>query len=774
MPYQRRKPAYVLPVVTALAITAPLGVLALSDSPDIRNTDESNLAAIPAKMTEVVLASSPDIVLPLRELTGLNLPDLRLSDLRMIPLPKSVRVPQGLPLPPGVQLPAEIPLPNLQGTTTAPASFDSAGPFTAAPGFIARRQPGDENLPAPADPGVSPADPGATPADPNVPATDPAAGTPTLPELTGDPSTPALSPGAVPRDMIDKVGAQVKELTRDTPFSMVALTADSLAGRSAMIRAQRPDGSWGPWYPAEQADGRAQVKGKTGTEPVYVGNTKSVQVLVTKQQAAAPTDGVPAEPGPLTPDSTDPAQINLEKLAAVLIDPGRGAIDENLSQVASSLPGGGPKVITRAQWGADESLRCEEPTYDDGVSAITVHHTAGRNDYSKAESAGIVRAIYAYHAKTLGWCDIGYNALVDKYGQIFEGRYGGLDRPVEGAHAGGFNINTAGVAFMGNHEEEAPTDVAVQSMGQFIGWRARTAGIDPEGSTTMYSEGSEYTRYAMGQAVKLPNVFAHRDVGNTTCPGDAAYSLMDRIREIAEGVAGPSPATSSPRTRPDVQVNHQNPGATTPDTDTTGTADAELATLAELTTRLLGLLDKSAVARYYSEQGGPNGPLGQVKSEPQPTADGGQTAGFVNGYVYASPTGQVYAVVGKILERFLQLGAGTGVLGLPQSNEYRIQDGIRSDFQNGSLIYNTVTGIVTTVLKNFGTGAGTGAGTAPNARVNPGAATTPGAGVTPGGPGTSPGAGAPGAATVPGAVTIPEVMGEVPAAAPIPEAAPTN
>lgn len=79
----------------------------------------------------------------------------------------------------------------------------------------------------------------------------------------------------------------------------------------------------------------------------------------------------------------------------------------------------GPKVITRAQWGADESIRCATPTIDDFIGGATVHHTAGSNDYSKSESAEIVRAIYAYHAQTLGWCDIGYNALVDKYGQIF-------------------------------------------------------------------------------------------------------------------------------------------------------------------------------------------------------------------------------------------------------------------------------------------------------------------------------------------------------------------
>ncbi|WP_433563985.1 N-acetylmuramoyl-L-alanine amidase [Nocardia sp. CA-151230] len=685
-------------------------------------------------MAEVALSSVPDIVLPLRELTGLDLPDLRLSDLRMLPLPKSIPIPPNLI--PGVQLPSEIPLPRLNDPQqqpvgpasdtgphvtrpTVPGSLPNAtivarptGPATGTPGFIAEPgpevpgPPGAETPSAPVAPVVTPA-PGSrttvAPADSGVPAPIPTADNPAapgphpVPGLTGDLRTPALNAGAVPADLVDKVGAQVKELTRDTPFSMVALTAADLAGTTTKLRAQRPDGTWGPWYDAETENGKDHpTPGKrAGTEPIYVGNTKTVQMLVTRKPAAAP-----AETKPLDDGSADPAQINLEKLAAVLIDPGRGSIDENLQTVAAPLPGGGPKVIARAQWGADESLRCEEPTYDDGVSAITVHHTAGRNDYTKAESAGIVRAIYSYHAKTLGWCDIGYNALVDKYGQIFEGRYGGLDKPVEGAHAGGFNINTAGVALMGDYEDEAPTDVSIQAIGNYIGWRAKVAGIDPEGQTTMYSEGSDYTKYALGQAVKLPNIFAHRDVGNTTCPGDAAYAMMDKIRQIAEDVAA---GTSTPAEPGPTRVHPgQNAGNPQPDPAPDAGNQEDLAALADLTQKILNMLDRSPVARYWNDQGGANGPLGQPKAEPIALADGGQYGQFTNGYVYSSPTGQIYSVVGKILERFLQLGAGTGLLGLPTSNEYPVQDGVRTDFQNGALIFNELTGIVTTVLKNYG------------------------------------------------------------------------
>ncbi|MEV0712271.1 N-acetylmuramoyl-L-alanine amidase [Nocardia aurea] len=650
MPNRKPKRSYVLPVLTTLAVTAPLAALTLSDSVGYRPANNSDLAAVPARMAEVMMNSAPDITLPVRELTGLDLPDLHLSDLRMLPLPPSVTVPDGLPLPSGVELPDEIPLPQLNDT----------GPSVPA------RAPGQTggSIRFVADP--TQLEPGTTP------------------------DTPALAPGAIPADLVDQVGAQVKELSRDTPFSVVALTAQDLVNTKAMVRARQPNGTWGPWYETEPVDtrrtDRSTADRTAGTEPIYVGNTTAVQILVTRKDAAAapkapPPPSLPladpVQPVPAAAPRSDIAAL-APGLTAVLIDPGRGAIDGALHDIASALPGGGPNVISRAQWGADESIRCDEPTYDDQLGGVTVHHTAGRNDYSKSESAGIVRAIYTYHARTLGWCDIGYNAMVDKYGQIFEGRAGGLDRPVQGAHAGGFNENTAGIALMGNHESETPSNIALEAVGNFIGWRTRVAGLDPKGSTTMWSEGTEFTPYAQGESVRLPVVFAHRDVGNTSCPGDAAYDVMDRIRDIAAGG----------------DTRQQ-------DSATSRRSAAELAELAALTARLLTMVDDNVIARHWSERGGPDGPLGDAESEPMPAANGGQYARFTNGYVYTNAEGGVFEVLGAILDRFLQLGGDGGALGLPLTDSYPVPDGLRSDFQNGSLILNELTGIVTTVLKTY-------------------------------------------------------------------------
>ncbi|WP_324192302.1 N-acetylmuramoyl-L-alanine amidase [Nocardia puris] len=611
VPNYARKQPFVLPMVAVAVAATPFVAGFLGAEGQYRFSNDSDPGQSAQTSTTVVaLSQSPTAVVPLRELAGMPLPDLRVGDLRLVP---------GAP-----------PLP--EGSRVGPI------------GFIAGE-------------GVAP-----------ISAT-----------------TPALDAGVVPEQLVDRVGAQVTELTHPGRFSMIGLTAPDLGGITTMVRARQLDGSWGPWFEAGTDDSVAARRpgpGRVqGSEPVYVGDTDAVQILSTRA-AAGPGVSGPQEPRAIT----EPGQLGPAQLSAVLLYPGRG--EQDLSAVAAPLAGGGPRVISRAQWGADESLRCEDPTYDDGLGGIVVHHTAGRNDYSKAESAAIVRGIYAYHAETLGWCDIGYHALVDKYGQIFEGHFGGLDRPVQGAHTGGFNENTAGVAFMGNHESEEPSQAAIAAMGQFIGWRARVAGLDPQGTTTMISEGTEFTPYGEGEQVQLPVVFSHRDVGNTTCAGDAAYALMDRLRSIAAGMSSSVGTGRAP----------EGPGQSpVPDPDPHTDADADVSALAALTRKLLGLVDRSVVARYWVDAGGPRGRLGSAASELTFTADGAQYARFVNGYLFQAPQGQIYEVAGRIGQRFAQLGGIDGVLGAPHSNEYPVPGGVRVDFGGGSLVFNQETGTVTTL-----------------------------------------------------------------------------
>jgi len=121
---------------------------------------------------------------------------------------------------------------------------------------------------------------------------------------------------------------------------------------------------------------------------------------------------------------------------------------------------GSPPIVSREAWGGDELLRRNQPLYSSAVRLVIVHHTATPNDYTPAQAAAIVRGIDVYHVKANGWNDIGYNFLIDRFGNVYEGRYGGITRNVIGAHALGFNSGSVGIALIGNFMTAKPTSAA--------------------------------------------------------------------------------------------------------------------------------------------------------------------------------------------------------------------------------------------------------------------------------------------------------------------------
>jgi flagellar hook assembly protein FlgD len=186
-----------------------------------------------------------------------------------------------------------------------------------------------------------------------------------------------------------------------------------------------------------------------------------------------------------------------------------------------------PDIITRAQWGADESIVRAPPYYADRVRFAVVHHTAGTNSYSASQSAAIVRGIERYHVLANGWNDIGYNFLVDRYGQVFEGRGGGIDRTVIGAHAQGFNTGSTGVAVLGTYSSARIPRAARRALVRLLAWRLDVAHVDPLAHLTWISGGNP--KYPAGTAVRLRTVSGHRDTGPTTCPGNAFYGQLPTI-----------------------------------------------------------------------------------------------------------------------------------------------------------------------------------------------------------------------------------------------------
>jgi N-acetylmuramoyl-L-alanine amidase len=198
-------------------------------------------------------------------------------------------------------------------------------------------------------------------------------------------------------------------------------------------------------------------------------------------------------------------------------------------------------VHTRGEWGARPYNGT--PDYGDSIKLAVVHHSDSPNTYAPGDVPSILRSIQAFHMDANGWADIGYNLVVDKYGGIWEGRGGGMDRPVIGAHAQGFNTNSVGVMVIGDYTTAQPTAAALESVSNVIGWKMFLSGNDPNGRIDFTSGGSP--KYAAGVVVNLPRVVGHQDVGLTACPG-SIEGYLGQIRSRAQDWKNYYTATSKP------------------------------------------------------------------------------------------------------------------------------------------------------------------------------------------------------------------------------------
>ena len=198
---------------------------------------------------------------------------------------------------------------------------------------------------------------------------------------------------------------------------------------------------------------------------------------------------------------------------------------------------GEPVVVSRQGWQADEALRRDDPQTSASLRFAVVHHTAGTNDYRREDGPAIVRAIQLYHVKGNGWNDIGYNALVDRFGTVYEGRWGGLGENIIGAHAKGFNTGSFGIAVMGEFTTTAPPAAAREALARTIAWRLDRAHADPLATFDAISGGNE--RFAPGIPVFLRGVSGHRDTGLTACPGQRLYDLLPALAARAAAIGLP-------------------------------------------------------------------------------------------------------------------------------------------------------------------------------------------------------------------------------------------
>ena len=333
---------------------------------------------------------------------------------------------------------------------------------------------------------------------------------PALPSLATS-GTPVVAPSVVTTALA--IGTTTARLGAGD--QLVGVTWAS-GDPQVQVRWQTPQG-WTAWEEPEADSDRPEAQEaagtREGTEPIW-----------------RPTGATAVE-----------VQVAGEARDLRLVRVGDGEVKRTLGMSSASAADGRRMlsgVRTRADWGADESLRTDKPTYASAVKAVVVHHTAGGNDYSPADVPKKIRADYAYHVKARGWSDLGYNVVVDRFGGIWEGRAGGLGRATIGAHTAGFNTGTLGVSLLGDMTQQLPTPEAVRAMSRVAAYAAATWRFDPRGTVTLTSRGSP--RYRSGTAVTLGRVHGHRDTGRTACPG-SLYDRLGTIRDGASRLLGPAP-----------------------------------------------------------------------------------------------------------------------------------------------------------------------------------------------------------------------------------------
>ncbi|HEX2176026.1 MAG TPA: N-acetylmuramoyl-L-alanine amidase [Nocardioidaceae bacterium] len=345
------------------------------------------------------------------------------------------------------------------------------------------------------------------------------------------PVTPQLR--QVPLPAAPRPGTPTTRPARSAGFAVVGATWQGATPAGLRVSVRTRSGErWSSWTPlpvevADHGPDRGTVesrRARRGTDPVVVGDVDLVQMRATSHSGRTPRALRLSLVNPGTsPADDDPAMTDVRRRSP--------------AAVASARLAPRPRIRSRAAWGANERLRTRRPTYGT-VRAGFVHHTVNSNRYSRSDVPAIIRGIYAYHTQGRGWSDIGYNFLVDRFGRIWEGRFGGVARNVIGAHTLGYNHLSFAMSAIGNFQTARPSPALVRAFGRLMAWKLGLNGV---------TAGSRNQRLR-GRA--LSAISGHRDAGQTACPGVRLYQRIPAIRRTAvraqQGGTTPTPPPPAP------------------------------------------------------------------------------------------------------------------------------------------------------------------------------------------------------------------------------------
>lgn len=311
---------------------------------------------------------------------------------------------------------------------------------------------------------------------------------------------------------------------RTGQFSMLGLTWRGVEAPRILVRTHAEAG-WTSWrtvpllsdLPDSKEEG---TSGLHATQPFWVGPSDGVDVRVTG--SVRDLELALIDPGQTAPTTSSGAERQNTQAHRSTSKPGKTK--------PKAAPR--PRIKTRDAWGANEKWRDGKPRLNHTIKQVHVHHTATGNRYSRRDVPAMLRGIYRYHTHNLGWSDLGYNFVVDRFGRIWQGRAGGVGRPVRGAHTLGFNETSTGVSVLGTFTKKAPRRKVLTAIVRLAAWRLDHYKRRPAGRVQVRSHGSD--KFATGDRVRLPVIDGHRDTNDTECPGERLYDRLSKVRKRAQ------------------------------------------------------------------------------------------------------------------------------------------------------------------------------------------------------------------------------------------------
>jgi hypothetical protein len=311
-------------------------------------------------------------------------------------------------------------------------------------------------------------------------------------------------------------------------FNLVGLAWEGQNEPEIELRVRQAGEPWGPWtdVPSHRDGGpdpgSAEKSANGVSSPVWAGEADYVQYRLSKQVPNLRLKFVNAS-------GTATAAERAKTGVVGAITGASEAVTGLLTAEADTQP----TINPRSSWGASDCPPRRTPDYGE-VKASFVHHTVNANNYTSSQVPAMILSICRYHRNTNGWDDIGYQFLVDKYGRLWEGRAGGINKAVVGAQAQGYNAQSTGIANLGTHTSVQVTTASLDAMARLIRWKLPLHGQPTEGSVTLTSAGGELNRYPAGTLVKVNRIPGHRDGDKTACPGDALYAQLPDLRRRSD------------------------------------------------------------------------------------------------------------------------------------------------------------------------------------------------------------------------------------------------